>query len=336
MKQDHYTRKWRWDEAVKFLSEKFRVYAPTSQWGSSDYQLIDRQNASSVIYNQARPSTPLKHFFLPVKENVTNSDDPPHTIIIGVPNCDLAGLALLDKIYMDELFDDPLYRLRRASTTLIASDCFDTAPHCHCTTYGINPYPESLFDISLAVIDDQVILNVRSDKGEEIVKNIEQFLEEEDPGNQALQWRDEKRQKTILNLGTMNAGLPDYATTGELIVGSDSHSWNQYAENCVSCGACTASCPTCTCFLLSDRDGFEKVRSLDACQYPGFGRVAAGEDPLRALAQRFKNRYLCKYKWKPDRFEVQACTGCGRCIDGCIGNIDKNEIFRDIAKLTVT
>jgi ferredoxin len=52
-----------------------------------------------------------------------------------------------------------------------------------------------------------------------------------------------------------------------------------YSADCVSCGACAAICPTCTCFLLIDRPDFEKIRQLDACQYPGFERVAAGEDP---------------------------------------------------------
>ena len=38
---------------------------------------------------------------------------------------------------------------------------------------------------------------------------------------------------------------------------------------------------------------------MDGCQYPGFERVAGGEDALFELHNRFKNRYLCKYVWKP-------------------------------------
>jgi len=78
--------------------------------------------------------------------------------------------------------------------------------------------------------------------------------------------------------------------------------------------------------LFADRSsGFEKVRQLDSCQFPGFERIAAGEDPLRKKPARFRNRYLCKYVWKHERFNAQACTGCGRCIECCLGNINKNR-----------
>ena len=59
--------------------------------------------------------------------------------------------------------------------------------------------------------------------------------------------------------------------------------------------------------------------------------MAAGEDPLKQLSVRFSNRYMCKFVWKPDRFKVNACTGCGRCIEACIGKINKNEVMEDMA-----
>jgi ferredoxin len=336
MNQNHYTRKDRWDEAVKFLSGKFRIYAPISQWGTSDYQVIDATNATSILYNHPRPSTPLKTFYLPVRENVTSDEHTPETIILGVPNCDIQAMPLLDTIYMDEVFNDPYYRNKRASTYIIGTDCFEVADHCHCISYGIKPIAGDHCDINLAVLGDGVILKPMSEKGLKLVGLIEQFLEEEAPGSQLEQWLEDRQHATTDKLKDTNADVPDYASTGQLILDSDPKIWDEYAENCVSCGACTASCPTCTCFLLSDKPGFEKIRNQDACQYPGFEKVAAGEDPLRELQKRFKNRYLCKYVWKSSRFNEQACTGCGRCIDGCIGNIDKNSLFKDLAKLTVT
>jgi sulfhydrogenase subunit beta (sulfur reductase) len=73
------------------------------------------------------------------------------------------------------------------------------------------------------------------------------------------------------------------------------------------------------------------VKQMDGCQYPGFERVAGGEDALFELHNRVKNRYLCKYVWKSKKFSSIACTGCGRCIEACIGNINKNEILRELA-----
>ena len=141
---------------------------------------------------------------------------------------------------------------------------------------------------------------------------------------------DSKRRKTGELLYKQNKELPCYNATGELIKRSDESTWNEYSKKCVSCGACATICPTCTCFLLIDKEGFEKVRQLDACQYPGFSRIAAGEDPLRQRSVRFRNRYFCKYVWKPASYKSIACTGCGRCIDSCIGKISKNELFQEL------
>jgi ferredoxin len=71
---------------------------------------------------------------------------------------------------------------------------------------------------------------------------------------------------------------------------------------------------------------------MDACQYPGFERVAGGEDALDELHNRFMHRYMCKFVWKPMKFSGRACTGCGRCIDACIGKISKNKVIMELAK----
>ena len=128
-----------------------------------------------------------------------------------------------------------------------------------------------------------------------------------------------------------NNKLPDYKETGKLVLHSENGTWEKFASSCVSCGACSAICPTCSCFLLIDKPGFEKVRQLDTCQYPGFERVAGGEDALGALSERFRNRYMCKYVWKPEKYQLPACTGCGRCIETCIGHINKNELFVELS-----
>jgi ferredoxin len=143
---------------------------------------------------------------------------------------------------------------------------------------------------------------------------------------------EEKRKAVRDELEQRNSAIPDYATTKQLVEDSPDEIWFKYAQTCVSCGGCATICPTCTCFLLIDRPGFEKVRQMDACQYPGFARVAAGEDPLRQRMVRFRNRYKCKYVYKPNRFESSACTGCGRCIETCIGGINKNELFVELAE----
>ena len=231
---------------------------------------------------------------------------------------------------MDEEFLDPYYKQNRENTILIGTDCYSTQENCHCTSYGINPYPEDMCDINLSVIDEKMIFQPFTKKGEEFLQDIkdESFF----GGDIDYEARQDMRKKVYQELNSKNKDLPGNEITRDLILEPDNKIWKKYAEQCVSCGACAAICPTCHCFLLIDRDNFEKVKNWDTCQYPAFERVAAGEDPLKRIYKRLKNRYLCKFVHKPDMFGEIACTGCGRCIDACIVKINKNEIIIELAK----
>jgi ferredoxin len=293
--------------------------------------MINPSDIKRISYNIPKPAVSLKSFFLPVKENVTveRGENKPR-IILGTPNCDLEGLNILDEIYLDEEFEDLYYRKRRENTILISSDCFGIQEHCHCLTYGIKPYSTGNADISVMLLDNTIILRVMNERGEKLVGNIAAANPLNDENLIAAV---ENRQKeTEKLLAETNKGLPDYKMTGSLVSSAQKVIWKKYSSLCVSCGACTTACPTCSCFLLIDKPGFERVKQMDACQYPGFQRVAGGEDTLLELYQRFRNRYMCKYVWKPGKFSSTACTGCGRCIEACIGKINKNELFRELAQ----
>lgn len=331
MVQNYFVSKDNWDKILNELLGTYDLYAPVADLDSQDYSFILQDNIQEIIYNTPKPVTPLKTFFLPVKENVvkkTASDNP--RLIIGSPSCDLAGLDLLDKIYLEEPFADKFYQKRRENTILLGTNCFSTLEHCHCLSYGIKPFPEKNNDISLSVLDGQVILQIHSDKGKNFFNEINQNNVFTEANKQELEKIDALKNSVTKYLNKTNQGLPDYSKTGELVKESTKDIWEKYSKSCVSCGACASICPTCTCFLLIDRPGFEKIRQLDGCQYPDFARVAAGEDPLDERSVRFRNRYLCKYVWKPEKYESVACTGCGRCIESCIGNINKNELFREL------
>jgi sulfhydrogenase subunit beta (sulfur reductase) len=235
----------------------------------------------------------------------------------------------LDEIYLDKDFPDPFYRKKRSHTLLISFDCFGIQEHCHCTTYGVKPYSVANGDLSVALIDDKILMTVISSKGASFWEKFKSPHKNHPHGKGLLKILEGKREETIRLMNEKHGDLPDYEQTGRLVQAAGEAIWKKYAARCVSCGACTTICPTCSCFLLIDKPGFEKVKQLDACQYPGFERVAGGEDSLYRLHNRFRNRYMCKYVWKPEKFSSIACTGCGRCIEACIGNINKNELFME-------
>lgn len=320
----------KWNDFLNVLSGKYNVYAPFGDIRIQEYDLISEDNISSIIYNTPIPVSPLKVFFLPIKENVTKeSVTEKKNIIIGVPSCDLDALGILDEMYLSEPYVDSYYEQRRKDTIIIGTDCYIVRDNCHCTSYDGNPFPVRFYDIHLSLIQLTVFLTVRSDKGEALIKYLSEG-DYEDISKEENELIQSKRKVISKLLQHGNRNLPDYRKTGVLVSKSDDEIWKKYCSTCVSCGACATICPTCTCFLLTDRIGFEKVRQLDACQFPGFAKTAGGEDPLRERFVRFRNRYLCKYVWKPAKFKSIACTGCGRCIETCIGNINKNKLFVEL------
>ncbi|HUW92637.1 MAG TPA: 4Fe-4S dicluster domain-containing protein [Bacteroidales bacterium] len=318
-----------WDKSLGQLLLSGTIYAPVQNEFGQDYELLKLSDIQNIIYNKPKPATPLKNFFLPIKENVTSERDAEKPrIIMGIPNCDIEALNLTDEIYLDDIFNDLFYRKRRENTILISSDCFGIQEHCHCLSYDIRPYAMDKADMSVIRKDEEVILRVISSKGEELAKKLSAAVPLTDKN--VLTFMESKQIETENLVREANKGLPDYKKTGVLVQKAEKEVWEKYSSNCVSCGACTTICPTCTCFLLIDKPGFEKVKQVDACQYPGFERVAGGEDALFELHNRFKNRYMCKYVWKPQKFKAIACTGCGRCIEACIGKINKNELFMEL------
>ncbi len=318
-----------WHSSLEKLLSTHDIFVPVKDEYSLDYEPFRPNKADDISYNNPKPATPLKNFFLPVRENVTSGRESKKPgIIVGAPNCDIEALMLLDEIYLDKTFTDPFYMERRSTTILISSDCFSINDHCHCLSYGKKPYSAENADMAIAANGNDIFLRVITSKGEKLASQLSHTHPVTDIDR--ISFIEQMHRSVEESLATRNTGLPDYKTTGELIQKAGNGIWAKYASKCVSCGACTTICPTCSCFLLIDKPDFEKVKQMDACQYPGFERVAGGEDPLYDLPRRFKNRYMCKYVWKPQKFSSVACTGCGRCIEACIGKINKNELFMEL------
>ncbi|MCF7920543.1 MAG: 4Fe-4S dicluster domain-containing protein [Candidatus Cloacimonetes bacterium] len=314
-----------WAKSLNSAVTEYKIYAPLVKSSSADYELITAETIAEVAYDCLLPVTPLKAFFFPIRENVVKKQGEEKRVIIGARNCDLVALSLLDAVFLDEDFVDPYYKNRRDNTIIIGSDCYAIKETCHCTTYGVEPYSEINFDLSLSFADEKMYIRVGTDRGRNFLDSLNIS------GRQEIDKLPEdilgKRENTRQLLAEQNKELPDREETKAIIAKTDDAFWQEYAKTCVSCGACSVICPTCHCFLLIDREKFEKIKQWDACQYPAFERVAAGEDPLKKLSKRLKNRYECKYIHKPGMFNVIACTGCGRCIEACIGKISKNEVI---------
>lgn len=333
------------DALFEQLKKSYRVFSPVTREPVRervDYLYADAKDGCAFLYNAYRTVEPLKSFFTyPVEQlsgyvtsekNITEITE--KTLIFGVKGCDLAGHKIQDFVFLEGVEIDSLYRLRRENTVFISSDCTDFKEVCHCLAWEIMPYPQEGFDLNLSPLTDGYLAEVGSKRGEEIVKEHSRYFTL--AKDVQISARRDKRENIVerLKRHLLPQNLVSKNEVQRLVRdGYNLDTWKQFMLTCVECGGCNLICDTCHCFLLSDTNisgqNF-KLRQWDCCQYANFARVAGGANPMRNRAQRLRNRFLKKFDFFIDNLGVQACCGCGRCIEVCPGKIDLREVLKDL------
>ncbi len=323
----------RWLELLEDNLDKSDVIVPFSYNGLPIYGSLSKSNSYEVIFSRVRPVQPLKFFLFPFQEKIVPEirTYEKKTIIVGAANCDIAGLKILDSVFMGQEFKDPNYEIRRHNTIIVSIDCTSPLSVCFCESVGIRPYPEDGFDLNLSVMGNGFLVDVGSKKGDDLLGN-KNFLRP--AKNSEIEERNKMRLKTqsLIIHNNESFHLPENISE-EFYGNFDSKIWENVWQRCVQCGSCTSICPTCVCFFLedkSDNEKFIKNRIYDSCLLPGYARMASGVSPRPLLSERYRNRLACKYSYIVSNYGKIGCTGCGRCIAGCPGKIDKRKVLSSI------
>ncbi len=289
--------------------------------------------ANNIVLDSYRTVDPLRLlFYMPRIRVYPYEKKPTKRLIVGAKGCDLGSLRLLDSALINEDFIDPDYQYWRENTYIIGIDCQEVGDSCHCTVLKGQPWAKYNYDINFARVDDDFVLEVGSEKGEELLAILKQHLTIEKAPDRIKKLQQKNRQ-------AMEAKVADNNKAYDLVYYKDLRQypmerWQEESADCIGCGACTNSCCTCYCLILNDEttgDTFTKVRSTDSCQINGYAVVAGGDTPRPHMYQRFRNRYLCKFDYMKKQFELLGCQGCGRCIDACPGEIDLREVVKNLA-----
>jgi ferredoxin len=245
--------------------------------------------------------------------------------VIGVRSCDIAALARLDRTQLDGPHPDPAYSAARGGLFLVAVDCARPAATCFCESVGTGPTVEGGADLALTELEpndasgaDRVEYLVRAftDAGRRLVAEL--GLER---APSAIAERVERQRRSV------HAGQrrmrPDAAT---VVLDDLTHQrWNDVADRCLSCGNCTAVCPTCFCTDVDDRVDLDGVahrdRVWDTCFSADYSHLGPG--PVRSTPMaRYRQWLTHKLGTWHEQFGESGCVGCGRCITWCPVGID--------------
>ena len=327
-------------ELLDKLTHDNRVYLSAGE--ELEYHIAPAEAAGPGPwrFSAVRAVEPLKSLLFAARQDVASDQGDNGAIpqvIVGAKSCDLSSLRILDHVFLEGNFQDPDYKARRDSLLVISGDCTDAKDVCFCTFVGAKPYPETGYDLNLSPLSAGYVVQVGTDKGTKLIEQNSGLFK---PAKKdQVSQRDKNRAELTAKVEKQvkAGGLTFQDRLGKLVGGGepDVELWTRNASTCVECGACNFICPTCHCFLLSDmedRGGFKRFRNWDSCQYKNFARVAGGANQRPKRAQRLHTRFEKKFKFFPDRLGQFACTGCGRCVEACLGKIDMREVLKELAR----
>lgn len=293
-----------------------------------------------VPWNPFRLPEPLKSIWFPPGQVVARwprefAETParPHALF-GAKACDLKAVACLDRVLRDHDFREPAWCAARASTLIVAGDCTDCADSCFCTMLGDLPHPTDLFDLCLSPVEGGYLVEVGSERGARLVADHVGLFEAAPAG--AVELRERARLELAQRVRRQNERFPVRDPFERSVAKHErTRIWAELAATCVECNACNLVCPTCHCFLLHDLpegDGAVRCRLWDSCFSAGHARMAGGLTPRLQLTERFRNHYEHKFVTFPRNWGMTACSGCGRCIEACMGRIDKRECLHTLER----
>ena len=259
-------------------------------------------------------------------EILPETPEAPRLALLGVRSCELAAIAIQDRVLLGEHYADATYQARRQNVFLVAVNCTITSPTCFCVSMHSGPPAEAGFDLALTeLVGDgrhRFLAEAGSRHGAEVLAELappEAGPAERLEAEQAIQ-----KAMAGLQRHMQTAGLR------EMLYDNFEHPrWDDVAARCLCCGNCTMVCPTCFCTTVEDVSSVdgqraERLRKWDSCFTENFSYIHGGSVRMSPKS-RYRQWLTHKLAAWVDQFGSAGCVGCGRCITWCPARIDLTE-----------
>lgn len=336
----------------RVLDQHYRLIGPVERQGAIVYAPISRSEQlpvgvrdrhapgeyrlehhdSPLYFDWVSSAQGLKPWLFPPEENLWTASADDHSLnfmpaeradpplaVLGVRACDLAGLALLDRHFLAPPYPDPRYLARREQLLLIAVNCHRSTEHCFCVSTGDGPQVSRGHDLLLDELEEGFVLQVGSDRGAALLAGWELPAATTSQLSRCEQGRQQARhQQRALPGRDLRSGLYGVQDKEAL--------WQPVADRCLSCGNCTAVCPTCFCFRADTEASLDgrtssAVRRWDSC-FTDRHSYIVGKIVREERPHRYRQWLTHKLATWHEQYGRSGCVGCGRCISWCPVGID--------------
>lgn len=310
---------------IDILLKEYEVIAPTTVYGEPVYAALKNGKEFTDAYTLISS----KEFIYPQIEEIFRyntynnrfevdySYDMTKRIVIRIKPCDLRGIERLDSVFNN----DPYFKARQENTLIFAFACSKPCENGFCKDLG-GPSLDKGYDLQFTDIGEYYFIEVGSNRGKKIIEINEKIIEKAEDADLAA--------KNNVIADTIKK-LPDIKVKGiEKVLQWDMEVIKEFADKCISCGACNFVCPSCFCYNVSDismnGEGWRQ-RDWDSCLLAGFTRMASGENPREEITSRMRQRLFHKFKYFYEVYWEYQCTGCGRCYQVCPVKIDLRDFL---------
>ncbi len=257
-------------------------------------------------------------------------EEPPLQAFLGVRPCDLAAIAVQDRVFLGGQHQDPDYRRRRERSLLVAVTCGQAAATCFCTSMGGGPRAEAGYDLALTELRDgaghRFLVEAGSERGADVLAELP--IEAAGAAD-----RHDAERMAAATAAQINRRMP--ADIAAVLRHSAVHPrWEEVASRCLACTNCTLVCPTCFCMAVEETTDLtgtaHRDRRWDSCFTSEHSYIHGGSVHA-SKASRYRQWMTHKLSTWYDQFGSSWCVGCGRCITWCPAAIDITEEAATVA-----
>ena len=298
------------------LSEKYDIYAPKlfkneGRFSETDVIKYDKINSLDEVVWDHKSTYPMKEVLSPIQQAVfyftedefRASKGKTRPMLIFARPCDINAMKVQARIYAGNGgYTDMYYERMRELAKYILMPCNGGDDTCFCVSMGTNTTDE--YSVAVKPTEDGMLFEV---KDEDLAAYFADAAAAE-----------------FVQENELTAVIPEIPDREVLNALKKHDVWKQFNGRCISCGACTIACSTCTCFTTRDviygdnPEVGERRRVSASCQIDDFAKVAGGGNYRLTAGDRMRYKMLHKFHDYDARFhEGHMCVGCGRCTSRC-------------------